>query len=321
MKMPKNIDFSGVGRFFGTLGVSPAGLAKKVRVPESVPAVFYAAVFVFFLALFLFFGFPGDSLERRIMSEMRTRSPVPVFMGEARLRGISSLDLRDVRLQIGQGKEVRIERARVRAGIFSVLFSDVARVSFSLDAYGGNIRGKVSHELEKNAIAGADIDVKSVDASEVSGLFLPGGGISVRGKVDGKIRLSGEGKASGVSRMDYDFSSDSLSVGIGEIRGMKIGSEYGGLAARIRGSSDRFETEVESLTLANRDFSLESSGKVPSPIRFRKGARIDLSLNLNLFSDKAKLAFLSAFLNPRKDGSFFGRVEGTLSRPRLVRGE
>lgn len=320
MKMP-NIDVSGIGRFFGTLIAAASGRAKKVRVPENVPAVLYAAVFVFFLALFLFSGFPGDSLERRIISEMRTRSPVPVFAGEARLRGVSSLDLRDVRLEIGRGKEVRIERARVRAGVLSLLFSDVARVSFSLDAYGGKIRGKVSHDLEKNAVAGAEIDVSSVEASEISGLFLPGGAISVRGKVDGKLRLSGEEKDSGVSRMDYDFSSDSLSVGIGEIKGMKIGSEYGGLAARLRGSSNRFETRVESLSLANRDFSLESSGKVPSPIRFRKGAKIDLSLNLNLFSDKAKLAFVSAFLNPREDGSFFGRVEGTLSRPRLVRGE
>lgn len=292
-----------------------------VRVPENVPPVFYAAVFLFFLAVFLFAGFPGDSVERRIISEIRSRSPVPVFVGEARLRGISSVELKNVGVEVAPGRTAEIEKARIRAGIFSLVFSDVAGISFSLDAYGGRIRGKVSHDLERNAVAGAEVNLNSVEAAGISRLFLADGGISVKGKIDGNIRLSGEENDSGVSRVDYEFSSDSLSVGIGEIRGMKIGSEYDGLSAELRGASNRFETRVERLFVSNRDFSLESSGKVPSPIRFRKGAGIDLSLNLNLFSDKAKLALLSAFLNPRKDGSFFGKVEGTLSRPKLVRGD
>lgn len=292
-----------------------------VRVPENVPPVFYAAVFLFFLAVFLFAGFPGDSVERRIISEIRSRSPVPVFVGEARLRGISSVELKNVGVEVAPGRTAEIEKARIRAGIFSLLFSDVAGISFSLDAYGGRIRGKVSHDLERNAVAGAEVNLNSVEAAGISRLFLADGGISVKGKIDGNISLSGEENDSGVSRVDYEFSSDSLSVGIGEIRGMKIGSEYDGLSAELRGASNRFETRVERLFVSNRDFSLESSGKVPSPIRFRKGAGIDLSLNLNLFSDKAKLALLSAFLNPRKDGSFFGKVEGTLSRPKLVRGD
>lgn len=296
-------------------------ILRSVRVPENVPPVFYAGIFLFFLAVFLFSGFPGESVERRIISEIRSRSPVPVFVGEARLRGISSVELRDVRVEAAPGRTAEIERARIRAGILSLLFSDVAKISFSLDAYGGKVRGKISHDVERNVVSGAEVDLSSVDAAGISGLFLEDGGISVKGKIDGKIRLSGEEKDSGVSRMDYEFSSGSLSVGIGEIRGMKIGSEYGGLSAELRGTSNRFETRVERLFVSNRDFSLESSGKVPSPIRFRKGAAIDLSLNLNLFSDKAKLALLSAFLNPRKDGSFFGKVEGTLSRPKLVRGD
>lgn len=291
------------------------------RMPEKVPSVFYAAVFLFFLAVFLFSGFPGDSVERRIISEIRGRSPVPVFIGEARLRGISSLELGDVLVEVAPGKSAEIEKARIRAGIFSLVFSDIAGISFSMDAYGGSVRGKISHDVGRNAVAGAEVELSSVEVAGISRLFLEDGGIGVKGKIDGKIRLFGEEKDSGVSRMDYEFSSDSLSVGIGEIMGMKIGSEYGGLSAELRGSSDRFETRVERLFVSNRDFSLESSGKVPSPIRFRKGAGIDLSLNLNLFSDKAKLALLSAFLDPRKDGSFFGKVEGTLSRPKLVRGD
>lgn len=292
-----------------------------VRVPENVPPVFYVAVFLFFLAAFLFAGFPGDSVERRIISEIRSRSPVPVFVGEARLRGISSVELKDVGVEVAPGRTAEIEKARIRAGILSLVFSDVAAISFSLDAYGGRVRGNVSHDLERNSVAGAEVSLDSVEAAGISRLFLEDGGISVKGKIDGNVRLSGEENDSGVSRVDYEFSSDSLSVRIGEIRGMKIGSEYDGLSAELRGTSNRFETRVERLFVSNRDFSLESSGKVPSPIRFRKGAGIDLSLNLNLFSDKAKLALLSAFLDPRKDGSFFGKVEGTLSRPKLVRGD
>ena len=299
----------------------PAFDISGFRVPEKVPPVFYAGCFLFFLATFLFSGFPGESVERRIISEIRSRSPVPVFVGEARLRGISSVELKDVRVEVAPGRAAEIERARIRAGILSLLFSDVAGISFSMDAYGGSVRGKISHDVGRNAVAEAEVDLSSVEVAGISRLFLEDGGIGVKGKIDGKIRLFGEEKDSGVSRMDYEFSSDSLSVGIGEIMGMKVGSEYGGLSAELRGSSDRFETRVERLFVSNRDFSLESSGKVPSPIRFRKGAGIDLSLNLNLFSDKAKLALLSAFLDPRKDGSFFGKVEGTLARPKLVKGD
>ena len=299
----------------------PAFDISGFRVPEKVPPVFYVGCFLFFLATFLFSGFPGESVERRIISEIRSRSPVPVFVGEARLRGISSVELKDVRVEVAPGRAAEIERARIRAGILSLLFSDVAGISFSMDAYGGSVRGKISHDVGRNAVAGAEVDLISVEVAGISRLFLEDGGIGVKGKIDGKIRLFGEEKDSGVSRMDYEFFSDSLSVGIGEIMGMKIGSEYEGLSAELRGSSDRFETRVERLFVSNRDFSLESSGKVPSPIRFRKGAVIDLSLNLNLFSDKAKLALLSAFLDPRKDGSFFGKVEGTLARPKLVKGD
>lgn len=299
----------------------PAFDISGFRVPEKVPPVFYVGCFLFFLATFLFSGFPGESVERRIISEIRSRSPVPVFVGEARLRGISSVELKDVRVEVAPGRAAEIERARIRAGILSLLFSDVAGISFSMDAYGGSVRGKISHDVGRNAVAEAEVDLSSVEVAGISRLFLEDGGIGVKGKIDGKIRLFGEEKDSGVSRMDYEFFSDSLSVGIGEIMGMKIGSEYEGLSAELRGSSDRFETRVERLFVSNRDFSLESSGKVPSPIRFRKGAVIDLSLNLNLFSDKAKLALLSAFLDPRKDGSFFGKVEGTLARPKLVKGD
>lgn len=163
-----------------------------VRVPENVPPVFYAAVFLFFLAVFLFAGFPGDSVERRIISEIRSRSPVPVFVGEARLRGISSVELKNVGVEVAPGRTAEIEKARIRAGIFSLLFSDVAGISFSLDAYGGRIRGKVSHDLERNAVAGAEVNLTSVEAAGISRLFLADGGISVKGKIDGNIRLSGE---------------------------------------------------------------------------------------------------------------------------------
>ena len=294
-------------------------IQNGIKVPGKISVPVYVGVFLASILVFFLLGFPWDSVERRVVFEIQSNSPVPVLIGDADLRGLSSVELNDVRVLLGDGGTLVIDRARVSAGLFSVIFSDDVRVSFSVDAYGGKIDGKVSQNKKKNKVTSADVDINSVESSTVSRLFLEGGGVSVNGKVDGSVKFLGEGESGGISKMEYIVSSPSLSVAVEKVRGFEVKEEYKNLSVVLRGTANRFESRIKRFSLTNPRLSLEAEGKAPSPLRFRKGAALDLSVTFRPSPDDVKLALVSGFLSPRGDGSFSGKIQGTLSKPKIVK--
>ena len=297
-------------------------IRTRVKIPEKISVSLYVGVFFAFLLIFLLLGFPWDSVEKRVVFEIQSNSPVPVLIGDADIRGLSSIELKDVRVILGDREPLVIDRARVDAGLFSVIFSDNAKISFSVNAYGGKIEGKVSQNKKENKVTSAEVDINSVESSTVSRLFLGGGGISVGGKVDGSIKFLGEGESGGISKMEYLISSPSLSVVVEKVRGFAVKEEYKNLSAVLRGTANRFESRVERFSLSNKQLSLEAEGKAPSPLRFRKGAALDLSVTFRPSPEDAKLALVGSFLGSRgEDGGFSGKIQGTLSKPKIVKAD
>ncbi len=295
-------------------------LKTGIKMPEKISVRLYVGVFFAFLLIFILLGFPRDSVERRVIFEIQNNSPVPVLIGDADLRGISSIELRNIRVILGEGGALVIDRARVSAGLFSVIFSDDTRISFSVDAYGGKIDGKVSQNTKKKSVTSAEVDINSVESSAVSRLFMGGGGISVSGKIDGTIKLLGEGESGGISKMEYLVSSPSLSVAVDKVQGFEVGEEYSNLSVVLRGTANRFESRVEKFSLTNPQLSLQAEGKAPSPLRLRKGAALDLSVTFRPSPEDIKLALVGSFLGSRGDGSFSGSIQGTLAEPMIVKG-
>ena len=293
----------------------------KIKMPEKISVRLYVGVFFAFLLIFLLLGFPRDSVERRVVFEIQSNSPVPVLIGDANLKGLSSIEFRDVRVILGEREPLVIDRARISAGLFSVIFSDDTKISFSVNAYGGRIDGKVSQNMKKNRVTSAEVDMNSVESSAVSRLFLGNEGISVSGKVDGTVKLLGEGESGGISKMEYLLSSPSLSVAVDRVQGFVVGEEYRNLSVVLRGTANRFESRVEKFSLTNPQLSLQAEGKVPSPLRLRKGAALDLSVTFMPSPGDAKLALVGGFLGSRGDGTFSGRIRGTLAEPRIVKGD
>ena len=289
--------------------------------PEKISVRLYAGIFFAFLLIFLLLGFPWDSVERRVVFEIQSNSPVPVLIGDADIKGLSSIELRDVRVVVGEREPLVIDRVRASAGLFSVIFSDDTRISFSVDAYGGSIDGRVSQNIKKNEVKSAEVDISSVESSAVSRLFLGSGGISVSGKVDGTVKFLGEGESGGISKMEYLLSSPSLLIAVDKVQGFGVNEEYGNLSVVLRGTANRFESRVEKFSLANQQLSLQAEGKAPSPLRLRKGAALDLSVTFRPSLEDAKLALVGGFLGSRgDDGTFSGRIQGTLAEPRIVKG-
>lgn len=295
-------------------------LKTGIKMPEKISVRLYVGVFFAFLLIFLLLGFPRDSVERRVIFEIQNNAPVPVLIGDADLRGIFSIELRNIRVILGERGPLVIDRARVSAGLFSVIFSDDTQISFSVDAYGGKIDGKVSQNTKKKSVTSAEVDINSVESSTVSRLFMGGGGISVSGKIDGTIKLLGEGESGGISKMEYLVSSPSLSVAVDKVQGFEVGEEYSNLSVVLRGTANRFESRVEKFSLTNPQLSLQAEGKAPSPLRLRKGAALDLSVTFRPSPEDIKLALVGSFLGSRGDGSFSGRIQGTLAEPRIVKG-
>lgn len=295
-------------------------MKTRIKMPEKISVRLYAGVFFAFLLIFLLLGFPRDSVERRVVFEIQSSSPVPVLIGDADLRGLSSIEFRDIRVILGEREPLVIDRARVSAGLFSVIFSDYTRISFSVNAYGGTIDGKVSQNVKENKVASAEVDINSVESSAVSRLFLGNEGISVSGKVDGTVKFLGEGESGGISKMEYLLSSPSLSIAVDKVQGFEVKEEYRNLSVVLRGTANRFESRVEKLSLTNPQLSLQAEGKAPSPLRLRKGAALDLSVTFRPSPEDAKLALVGGFLGSRGDGTFSGRIRGTLAEPRIVKG-
>ncbi len=287
--------------------------------PEKISVRLYAGIFFASLLIFLLLGFPWDSVERRIVFEIQSNSPVPVLIGDADIKGLSSIELRDIRVVLGEREPLVIDRARASAGLFSVIFSDDTRISFSVDAYGGRIDGKVSQNMKKNEVTSAEVDISSVESSAVSRLFLGSGGISVSGKVDGTVKFLGGGESGGISKMEYLLSCPSLSIAVDKVQGFEVNEEYRNLSVVLRGTANRFESRVEKFSLANQQLSLQAEGKAPSPLRLRKGAALDLSVTFRPPPQDAKLALAGGFLGSPRDGTFSGRIQGTLAEPRIVK--
>ena len=289
--------------------------------PEKISVRLYVGIFFASLLIFLLLGFPWDSVERRVVFEIQSNSPVPVLIGDADIKGLSSIELRDVRVVIGEREPLVIDRVRASAGLFSVIFSDDTRISFSVDAYGGSIDGRVSQNIKKNEVKSAEVDISSVESSAVSRLFLGNEGVSVSGKVDGTVKFLGEGESGGISKMEYLLSSPSLLIAVDKVQGFGVNEEYGNLSVVLRGTANRFESRVEKFSLANQQLSLQAEGKAPSPLRLRKGAALDLSVTFRPPPEDAKLALVGGFLGSRgDDGTFSGRIQGTLAEPRIVKG-
>ena len=294
-------------------------ITTRIKMPEKLSPRLYIGLFFASFLVFLLVGFPRDAVEKRIIFEIQSKSPVPVLIGGAGLRGISSVELRDMRVVVGDGGSLLVDRARVGAGLFSVAFSDEARISFSADAYGGKIDGTFSQNMKKKSLTEGELSISSVESSPVSRIFLGESGVAVTGKVDASVKFLGDGEGGGISKMEYLISSPSFSIAADNVRGFDIGEKYENLSVVLRGTANRFESRVEKFSVTGPQMSLQAEGKAPSPLRLRKGAALDLSVTFRPPPKDVKLALAGSFLGSSKDGTFSGRIQGTLAEPRIAK--
>lgn len=278
----------------------------------------YIIVFLVFLAVFSVAKFPNQQLKNMLVSKIETKSPRPIIIGDLNIGFPLKFNFTKVNLIMNNGKRVEIDSLKLSPGIISVLFSNKVKIPFDAQLYSGDIKGDIYYSKKEKAVDGFTADINSIDSSNLPSLISVNSKLTLKGKLDGFVKYGVDSKDSKNPKVYYSFTSDALSIKDFEIEKFTFSEEYRNLKLELRGSIDDRLTTIENLSFENEDFDLSFAGKMPPPWKFKKGGRLDLGMNLNLYSNKAKLALLKAFLSPNTDGSHSGRILGTVSSPRLV---
>ena len=278
----------------------------------------YFILFVFFLLFFMVVQLPLSSIEKRIAVEIEKKSPFPVVIESLDFNLPASFSLRNVILVTKRETQVKIDEINIKVGLFSLLTSNRLEVPFGASLYDGSLVGSLFYLKDKNRVERVEVNIDSINSAPLPGLLSGDNSFAVDGKISGNIMVN---LANGNRRpkVVYFINSDNLGIKVSRLNRIKFEDEYRNLKAELRGTISSLSTNIENLSFINEDFKLRFHGKVPTPWKVRKGSKINLTMDLRLFSPKAKLAMLKAFLSPQRNGSLKGRILGTVSKPKLVK--
>lgn len=284
--------------------------------------IIYLLVFLMFLAVFTVARFPKLELKNSIISVIETKSPRTIVIGDLSFDFPSDVDFKKVNIVLNNDKRVEIDSLRLSPSFFSYLLSESVKIPFTAKLYDGKIEGDIYYSKEDKSVESFTADISSIDSSNLPALLSGNSKLDLNGNIDGYIKYGvDESKNRKDPKVFYSFTSNNLAIKNFEIDKFVFSEEYRDLQLDLRGSIDERLTTIQNLSFENKDFDLSFAGKMPPPWRFKKGGRLDLGMNLTLYSNKAKLALLKAFLSPNTDGSHSGRILGTTSNPRLVTGK
>lgn len=278
----------------------------------------YTIVFIMFLLVFIYSGFPVDSLKMRIISEIRKSSPYNVEIGNMHFPGSTHVGFQDVKIADGN-KTVSFDTVLLKPGI-SDLISDDISVPFVARGLGGELTGKVSLSRKQRSLNAFDVKLKGLDAKSLTSIFnTDSKNLNLAGEIDGTLNVDLKKTGSRYTATgEYNFNSEDFTISDVKIESFSLPA-YRNLKTDLRGTFDNKQTKIEKLNFRNEDFELSFFGTMPPVWQLSNGGKLDLFLNLNLYSNEAKLSFLKAFLSPRGDGTHAAKILGTLSNPRLVK--
>ncbi len=292
-------------------------LGNKMFEGKKGRGIFYSLVFLISFLLFIYLGFPYKSLKDRLLFEVNRKIPVEIEAGD---------------LDISPGLRMRFSDVRLYKGSSTLLFDEVVAdlswmdllgkeidIPFHAVGAGGEFSGIMLLSKAKGSLRSLKVEFEKVDASKLSRFILGDKtNVNIGGELEGVVNLNIDKRgAVQIVKGTYKVNSSNFSLS-----GAKIGyfdiPGYERLLLEFEGSFDGQRTRIERLSFRNNDFHLNLFGTVPPLWKISKGGKLDLALNLTLYSDEAKLGFLKAFLRPHKDGTLKAKVAGTFSNPRLL---
>lgn len=278
----------------------------------------YVVVFFVFLILFLVVNFPKDEIKNRLVAQIEQRSPVPVLIESVEYKLPFTLNFNNVNFVLKNRNRVKVDSLTIKPAFLSLLTSNV-KLPFNAKLYDGSIKGEIQYSKKNKKITGFNADIDSVNSSPLPRLVSDDAKVRLNGNLDGYIKYdSNKSEQKPDPKAFYSITSTNFSINNLQIEQLSFNEDYKNMKLEFMGSLDNRLTTIENLSFVNEDFDLRFNGKMPPPWKLKQGGRLDLNMKLNVYSSKAKLALLKAFLSQDGDGSHSGKILGTVSSPRLV---
>lgn len=279
----------------------------------------YVLVFVVFLFLFLVIKFPKEEIKNRLVSEIEQSSPIPVLIENVEFKAPLTLHLIKLNFVLKNGSRLEVDSLSAKPGLLSILTSDEVKIPFRASLYDGVVKGEIFYSRKQSKVTAFNADIQELDSSPIPTLISKDAKVEIGGDLNGYIKYdSDKSDKKPDPKAYYSITSDNLSINNFQIDQLSFNEDYKNLKLEFMGTIDDRLTDIENLSFVNEDFDLRFNGKMPPPWKLRQGGRLNLNMKLNVYSNKAKLALLKAFLSPDRDGSHSGRILGTVSSPRLV---
>ncbi len=288
----------------------------NTKTPKYIATIVF---FLLFLALFIYLTFPTEALKKRVESEIENNTGY-----HTEIRGISvspflELTISDLNLEKKQKDiSVKIDKLKIKPSIFSLFFSNKS-FPFDAEVGEGRIDGSIVYGSDTKALKSLNANLKNIHTDLIT-TFTKSGKDSPEfdGNIDGLLDVNFAAKNKDNISGNFTFTSGNMSIKNLKFEGLVLPG-YEDLLVNLNGKIEKDKTVIDELSFKNKDFDLLLFGSMPLLWDIKRGGKLDLSLNLDLKSDEAKMGLLQAFMKKETDGSLSAKIAGTTSKPKFVK--
>ena len=282
----------------------------------------YIAAIVLFLVSFVLFinlTFPTEALKKRVESEIENNTGFDAEIKSISVSPFLELTLTGLNLDNRQKEiSVLIDKLKIKPSLLSLFFNN-KKFPFDAKVGKGKIEGTIVYVSNNNKLNSVRANLENIHTDLIT-TFTKSGKNSPEfdGNIDGVLNVVfTENKKSGVSG-NFNFKSDRMSIKNLKFEGLTLPG-YEDLIVSLNGKIEKNKTLIDELSFRNNDFDLMLSGSMPLLWEIKRGGKLDLSLNLDVKSDEAKMGLLQAFMKKETDGSLSAKIAGTPSKPKFVK--
>lgn len=278
-------------------------------------------MFLVFLALFLYLTFPTEALKKRVESEIENKTGFHTEISKIAVSPFLELKITDLNLEKKEKEiNVKIDKLKLKPSLFSLLLNKKS-IPFNAEIGAGKISGTLVYASNEKLLDSISADLTNIHTDLIT-TFTKSGKDSPEfdGEVNGNLIVVFQGKKTGDVNGNFNFTSDNMSIKKLKFEGLTL-PPYKDLLVNLNGKIETKKTIIDELSFKNNDFDLILIGSMPLVWDIKKGGKLDLSVNLNFKSDKAKMGLLQAFMKKENDGSLSAKIAGTTSKPKFVKSE
>ena len=285
-----------------------------------IKLVSYLIILFITLALFVYLTFPVDSLKKRVAYELENNLGYTVEIKALNFNPYLEFDLSEIRITRPGASQVVVDQLRLKPYPLSILKGD-NKIGYAAEVFNGDIKGYIKLDKKSNNIGYLSANLNEIDSSKLFSVVesdknRPRLAGNIRGEIE--LELKSTKKASNEVNGTYNLSSDNFSISNLRLESFTL-PPYNNLTANLNGKIDNVNAKVKNLQFKNKNFDLTLYGTMPLPWKMKRMDKIDMSYKLLLHSTEAKLSFLTAFSSLDRDGSYGGKIRGTISKPKLVK--